>query len=410
MKYYLHRYGGIALFSVLIALGAMNFNHYDIGHAISSYTVNQGDLTINESADTDTISGFGQKIDGQADRIVYNYPININNLSFDFYLDNCDVASQTMFAGFYFSRGTNQYIPSGYDNRDDEHFTTFTFIPNYVDGQDRFAIYRTDDVDLDGDGQPQPYNHISPAGGPGWGIANQLVLSHRTTMGLNLTFENAGPYYKLIIKEKYQYNIWSDNANYFEGSTYTYIEKTLIPTTAEGLSYLNFFAYSNNDINNPIISLVGIKNDTIGCNVSFQTNNGVDLPTLNLQYGDLVPTQPDLSKDSYEFKGWFSDPYYNQKWNFDTDRITSHMTLYAKWDIPENPVVPDDEEKKNEEKKEPELLKTVYKMSWPIFILLCLLGAAVVAGLVFLIIFLIKHFKYKKMAHKILSEGNEDEK
>ena len=43
----------------------------------------------------------------------------------------------------------------------------------------------------------------------------------------------------------------------------------------------------------------------------------------------LVPDQP--IRDGYTFDGWYRELSYLSQWNFDTDFVTSDMTLYAKW-------------------------------------------------------------------------------
>ena len=37
------------------------------------------------------------------------------------------------------------------------------------------------------------------------------------------------------------------------------------------------------------------------------------------------------TKDGFTFDGWYTDEQYETKWNFEEDKVTTNLTLYAKW-------------------------------------------------------------------------------
>lgn len=65
--------------------------------------------------------------------------------------------------------------------------------------------------------------------------------------------------------------------------------------------------------------------------VTFQTNGGNDIPHAVVNYGSEIIKPMNPTKDLHSFIGWFADPALTKPWNFDTDTVSGHMTLYAKW-------------------------------------------------------------------------------
>lgn len=65
--------------------------------------------------------------------------------------------------------------------------------------------------------------------------------------------------------------------------------------------------------------------------VTFKHNNG-QADTLIKVYGnDLVPIPETPIRNGYTFIGWYIDNTYTTAWNFDVDKVTDHITLYAGW-------------------------------------------------------------------------------
>lgn len=65
--------------------------------------------------------------------------------------------------------------------------------------------------------------------------------------------------------------------------------------------------------------------------VSFESNGGsaVDPQTVEDGSKAFAPGVP--TKQGYDFAGWFRDTEFAAMWNFESDVVTSNITLYAKW-------------------------------------------------------------------------------
>ncbi|MEG1521924.1 MAG: GLUG motif-containing protein [Bacteroidales bacterium] len=67
--------------------------------------------------------------------------------------------------------------------------------------------------------------------------------------------------------------------------------------------------------------------------VTFQTAEAMPEISTQATYGALLTKPIDPVCEGFDFAGWYKDPEYKQAWDFDADRVTDHITLYAKWDI-----------------------------------------------------------------------------
>lgn len=68
-----------------------------------------------------------------------------------------------------------------------------------------------------------------------------------------------------------------------------------------------------------------------GYTVSFDARGGTDVPSQELEYGDLVSEPAPPSREGYVFDGWYVDEGGTQCWDFSADTVSDHMTLYARW-------------------------------------------------------------------------------
>jgi uncharacterized repeat protein (TIGR02543 family) len=66
-------------------------------------------------------------------------------------------------------------------------------------------------------------------------------------------------------------------------------------------------------------------------NITFDSNGGDDISSLDLQYGDTIPGLQTPTKTGYTFLGWF-DYQTDTKFN-ETTMLARHINLYAKWQI-----------------------------------------------------------------------------
>ena len=67
--------------------------------------------------------------------------------------------------------------------------------------------------------------------------------------------------------------------------------------------------------------------------VNFETNGGTKMAHLNLEEGEILE-KPDNPTSEYcsEFTGWYTDPNFENKYNFNNP-VIEDITLYAGWDM-----------------------------------------------------------------------------
>lgn len=66
-------------------------------------------------------------------------------------------------------------------------------------------------------------------------------------------------------------------------------------------------------------------------NVHFETNDGSDLQSIQVDENGLINLPESPTKEGYLFAGWYKNESLTQAWNFNKDKVTKEMTLYAKW-------------------------------------------------------------------------------
>lgn len=74
---------------------------------------------------------------------------------------------------------------------------------------------------------------------------------------------------------------------------------------------------------------------TLSYKVSFNSNGGSSVSSITVPSGNTVTKPKDPSKDGYTFGGWYKDSALTQAFKFcsNGDKVTSNITLYAKWNI-----------------------------------------------------------------------------
>lgn len=78
-----------------------------------------------------------------------------------------------------------------------------------------------------------------------------------------------------------------------------------------------------------LTALVSCGDEKIHHVVKFDAQNSTDIVYETYEYGSLIEKPEDPVKAGYNFEGW----YYNQSiWNFETDKLTTDVTLTAKWE------------------------------------------------------------------------------
>ncbi|MBQ4444280.1 MAG: InlB B-repeat-containing protein [Clostridia bacterium] len=65
--------------------------------------------------------------------------------------------------------------------------------------------------------------------------------------------------------------------------------------------------------------------------VKFDSKGGTDVAPKTVKEGERLEAPAQPTKTMYVFAGWYKDSGTRNVWDFDTDRVTKDMTLYAKW-------------------------------------------------------------------------------
>lgn len=95
---------------------------------------------------------------------------------------------------------------------------------------------------------------------------------------------------------------------------------------------LGHFAYKLIQITNIQTSSGGGGGGTTYYTVDFEGNGGEPVPeSQRLVRGSKALMPADPTKAGYTFAGWYKEDGLINLWDFDTDTVTSNITLYAKW-------------------------------------------------------------------------------
>jgi len=65
--------------------------------------------------------------------------------------------------------------------------------------------------------------------------------------------------------------------------------------------------------------------------VLFDSKGGSAVPKQTIMQNNLAARPSDPIFEGYDFGGWYRDAGYAAVWNFNSDRVSGGMTLYAKW-------------------------------------------------------------------------------
>jgi len=78
------------------------------------------------------------------------------------------------------------------------------------------------------------------------------------------------------------------------------------------------------------------------CTVTFDSQGGSAVAAQTVPYNSLLTKPEDPTKSDYVFGGWYREASCTTPWNFATDKVTTDLTLYAKWTTAVPPVIPGD--------------------------------------------------------------------
>lgn len=65
--------------------------------------------------------------------------------------------------------------------------------------------------------------------------------------------------------------------------------------------------------------------------VTFVTNGGTDVAGQTVKTDEKIKKPSDPTRTGYTFGDWYTDLNCTKAWNFDSDKVSDAMTLYAKW-------------------------------------------------------------------------------
>ncbi len=66
--------------------------------------------------------------------------------------------------------------------------------------------------------------------------------------------------------------------------------------------------------------------------ITFNTNGGSVISQQTVEHDKLVRKPVNPAKKGFTFLGWYKEPSFTTKWNFDNDKVTVNTTLYAQWE------------------------------------------------------------------------------
>ena len=65
--------------------------------------------------------------------------------------------------------------------------------------------------------------------------------------------------------------------------------------------------------------------------VTFDAQGGSEVESRSVLAGNPVRRPANPVRAEYSFVGWFDEAEGGERWDFDTDRVTEDLTLYAHW-------------------------------------------------------------------------------
>ena len=115
------------------------------------------------------------------------------------------------------------------------------------------------------------------------------------------------------------------------------VTRPATPTKAE-YNFVNWFKESSLttvfDFNNETINAdktLHAKWDKLKYTVTFESNGGSIIGNQNIAYGEKATKPTDIDREGYSFENWFLEETFATVFDFDTEIVTSNITLYAKW-------------------------------------------------------------------------------
>lgn len=151
-------------------------------------------------------------------------------------------------------------------------------------------------------------------------------------------------------------NSSSSNSNPFETYTVTWLNEDgsvlevdqnvkkdtmpsydgITPTKADnGLAYYTFNNWNKEltPVSSNVTYVATFSTNYHNANVVYDLRgHGDPIAPQSVEYGNYLVKPTDPTALGYTFVGWYKEPSCQISWNFATDKVTSNITLYAKWE------------------------------------------------------------------------------
>jgi uncharacterized repeat protein (TIGR02543 family) len=189
-------------------------------------------------------------------------------------------------------------------------------------------------------------------------ISVTLPINLFAISGVSIPVNDQTPSNTITETDQYTGTIsWSPNdSTFLPDTTYT---ATITLTPKDGYTLTNVAANSftvtgastvSNTADSGVITVVFPKTQSIPIvvtdvfyDVTYDSQGGSDVSSQTIKNGDAIITIPVApTKDGYTFAGWYKEADCMNAWVFSSDKVTSNVTLFAKWTaVTSTPVTPD---------------------------------------------------------------------
>ena len=158
-----------------------------------------------------------------------------------------------------------------------------------------------------------------------WNNKNVAALSHLDVILDNYNLELGTELTKEMISVIAVYEDGSEKLIEKYNSNLAEIDQTTFGTKMLSVDYTENSIKKKADVTFRVIQSEDVKT----CTVTFDTGCDVHIAQKTVLYNELLEyPRTELVKEGYSFAGW----YYEQKeWSFEKDKVTSDITLTAKW-------------------------------------------------------------------------------
>ena len=170
-----------------------------------------------------------------------------------------------------------------------------------------------------------------------------------TKVSSNLIYTFNMPAETLSLMAKFSINTYTityvlnnGNNDVNNPNNYTVIDLpiTLKPATRVGYTFNGW--YDNSEFSGePVVNISNGSTSNLTLyaqwiinkyDISFESNGGTTVDPYQVNYYDPL-TMPSVTKNGYILLGWYTDSDFTSSWDFENDRVSEDVTLYASWQI-----------------------------------------------------------------------------